>query len=84
MALYLISYDIADKDKEEYEELWAKLRALKATKILYSEWVVIREHNPNGNTAHEIYKVLSPLVRKDDRLLVQELAGQAAWDKAAH
>jgi hypothetical protein len=43
--------------------------------------VVIREHNPNGNTAHEIYKALSPLIRKDDRLLVQEMAGCAAWDK---
>jgi hypothetical protein len=40
MALYLISYDIADKDKFEYGPMWAKLEDLGATKILYSEWVV--------------------------------------------
>jgi hypothetical protein len=80
MALYLISYDITEKDKEEYEALWAKLRELRATKILYSEWVLVRDHNANGNTASDIYEMLSPLIRKGDRLLVQELAGYAAWD----
>jgi hypothetical protein len=80
MTLYLISYDIADKDKDEYETLWAKLRELKAAKILYSEWIIIREHSPSGNTANDIYEMLSPLIRKGDRLLVQELAGYAAWD----
>jgi hypothetical protein len=45
MALYLISYDIAEKDAFEYEGLWAALRAIGATKILYSEWVLPGELN---------------------------------------
>jgi hypothetical protein len=40
MALYLISYDISEKDAFEYESLWAKLRDLGAIKILYSEWLI--------------------------------------------
>jgi hypothetical protein len=38
MALYLISYDINEKDAFEYEGLWKKLREIGATRILYSEW----------------------------------------------
>jgi hypothetical protein len=81
MALYLVSYDIAEKDKAEYEDLWAKLKEIKATKILYSEWLVVKDHQSPGNTAKDIFNLLSPLIRKDDRLLVQELGGYAAWDK---
>lgn len=77
MALYLISYDIAEKDKAEYQDLWAKLKALGAVKILYSEWVVARD----AAEASEIYDSLAPLIRVADRLLVQEMALNAAWDK---
>jgi len=53
MALYLISYDIAEKDAFEYQNLWNKLEALGATRILYSEWVL------KGGTgmAETIYEV---------------------------
>jgi hypothetical protein len=77
MALYLISYDIADKDKAEYQSLWDALGNMEATKILYSEWVVPGD----PGTAADIYESLSPLIRESDRLLVQELAANAAWDK---
>ena len=77
MALYLISYDIGDKDKFEYEPLWAKLRALKATKILYSEWVIVDDA---GNSSR-IYNAVSPLTAMSDRLIVQELTRDANWDK---
>jgi hypothetical protein len=40
MALYLISYDINEKDAFEYDGLWAKLKELGAARILYSEWVL--------------------------------------------
>jgi hypothetical protein len=77
MALYLISYDIIDKDKFEYEPLWAKLRAMGATKILYSEWVV------SGGTgeARNIYDKIAPLTTLSDRILVQEITKDAVWDK---
>jgi hypothetical protein len=75
MALYLISYDIAEKDAFEYEPLWAKLRSMGATKILYSEWVI------EGTSATNIYEELAPLIQGKDRLLVQGMTQEATWDK---
>lgn len=77
MALYLISYDIGDKDKFEYEPLWAKLRSLGATKILYSEWVVAAPEGSSGS----IYGKLIPIISMSDRLLVQEITKDANWDQ---
>jgi hypothetical protein len=77
MALYLISYDIAEKDKFEYGPLWAKLKQIDATKILYSEWVVADA----VGKASEIYGELAPLTLLSDRLLVQEVTNDARWDK---
>ena len=78
MALYLISYDIVAKDAFEYGPLWAKLEALGATKILYSEWVLPRE---NAGWASKIYAELAPLTTQNDRLLVEEITTDATWDK---
>jgi CRISPR/Cas system-associated endoribonuclease Cas2 len=77
MALYLISYDINEKDAFEYDKLWAALREIKAVRILYSEWVAIGD---DGKAA-TIYNRLAPLTQQKDRLLVQELGANAAWDK---
>ena len=77
MALYLISYDILDKDKFEYDPLWRTLEAMGATKILYSEWAIVR----SMNEATAIYDQLRPFVSAKDRLLVQELRQNARWDK---
>jgi CRISPR/Cas system-associated endoribonuclease Cas2 len=77
MALYLISYDISEKDAFEYDNLWARLKELGAQRILYSEWVL--EHDVNMASA--IYENIAPLTQLKDRLLVQELTKDAAWDK---
>lgn len=77
MALYLISYDINEKNKEEYQELWRKLAEMQAVKILYSEYIV----PGSGGTAQDVYKELSPLIRSADRLLVTEIVNNAAWDR---
>jgi hypothetical protein len=77
MALYLISYDIAENDAFEYKPLWDKLGQLGATRILYSEWVVSGE----VGQAHGIYSAIAPLTQKKDRLLVQEVTKDAYWDK---
>jgi hypothetical protein len=77
MALYLVSYDIAEGDAFEYQPLWDHLRERKATKILYSEWVIKGE----VGKAVEIYDDIAPLVQKKDRLLVQEIGKDASWDK---
>jgi hypothetical protein len=77
MALYLISYDIAEKDSAEYQPLWDLLRSIGAVKILYSEWVVLDD----AGMATTIYNRIAPLTRQADRLLVQEMGQNAAWDK---
>jgi hypothetical protein len=74
MALYLISYDIASKDADEYEALWAHLKKIKAVKILYSEWLTIDE----ANQASAIYNQLTPFFKQADRMLVQELGMNSA------
>lgn len=75
MALFLVSYDIAENDAWEYQPLYDQLGKLKAARILYSEWLVI------GQSATSIYNALAQHVQMKDRLLVQELAAQATWDK---
>lgn len=77
MAVYLISYDIAEKDKFEYEPLWALLKAIGAVRILYSEWVVVDRIGRAG----AIYGSIAPLTALADRLLVQEILYDAKWDK---
>jgi hypothetical protein len=77
MALYLISYDIAEKDAFEYKPLWARLEQLGAVKILYSEWAIADE----TGKALTIYGEIAPLTQQKDRLLVQELTKDAKWDQ---
>jgi hypothetical protein len=77
MALYLISYDINEKDAFEYEGLWARLRELGAVKILYSEWAITDDVGKAG----AIYRDIAPKTQKKDRLLVQEITKDAVWDK---
>lgn len=77
MALYLISYDINEKDAFEYDALWAKLKSLGAVRILYSEWAISAE--VGKSTA--IYNEVAKTIQGKDRLLVQELTNDATWDK---
>ena len=77
MALYLISYDIAAKNSGEYDELWATLKSMNATRILLSEWLVVK---PTG-AAGAIYNEIVVDLLTDDRLLVVEVLRGAYWDK---
>jgi hypothetical protein len=69
MALYLISYDIAEKDAFEYGPLWERLKTLGAVKILYSEWII----SGGIGQSETIYNEIAPLTQKKDRLLIQEM-----------
>ena len=75
MPLYLISYDIAEKDAFEYQPLWNRLKQIGAARILYSEWIV------KGVSASKIYDEIAPLIQSKDRLLIQGLTQEANWDK---
>jgi hypothetical protein len=77
MALYLISYDIAEKN-HDYQSLWDRLAALKAVKILYSEWLL---KQPDTNVALDLANDLAKHIMSGDSLLVQEVGADAAWIK---
>lgn len=76
MALYLISYDIAEKDAFEYKGLWACLEELGAVRILYSEWIL-----GTNMAIEDIFNKIAQTIQQKDRLLVQEVGGTAWWDK---
>jgi len=69
VALYPISYDIKSYDKDEYPKLWQTLGEMGATKILFSEWIIVAE----VGQASSIYDRIAPCTVVSDRLLVQEL-----------
>ena len=77
MALYLISYEIAEKDGFDYGALWTRLKALGAAKTLHSEWALA----DNIGRASDIYAEIAPLIQENDRLLVQEVTRDARYDK---
>jgi hypothetical protein len=78
MALYLVSYDISEKN-DDYESLWDELKALKAVKILYSEWAV-----PYAGTASSLIKLLQTHIETGDKILACELFNTGStltWNK---
>jgi hypothetical protein len=75
MALYLVSYDIKEKN-DDYQSLWTRLETLKAERILYSEWFVA---HPDAGMAKSLADDLLQHITDGDRLLVQEVGADAAW-----
>ncbi len=73
MALYLISYEIAENEGFSYEALWTRLKALTAAKILPSGWALA----DNIGRASDIYAEIAPLIQRNDRLLVLEVTRDA-------
>jgi hypothetical protein len=57
--------------------LWNALKAIRAVRILYSEWVVV----DNQDRAGAIYDSIASKAQMKDRLLVQEILANAKWDK---
>ena len=76
MALYLISYDIADKDAFEYKPLWDKLKHISAVRILYSEWLVVDD----VSKATDLWNLIVPLTSTKDKLLIQEVTKDVCFD----
>lgn len=70
MPWYMVSYDIAQQDREEYEPLWTYLRTkLSGKKLLKSQWLVFHE-----GPASEVLKSVHKIAKKPlDRLMVQRM-----------
>ena len=77
MGLFLASYNIEEKHKGEYQELWDYFDSLGAVKILFSKYAV-----PFAGTAYQLGTNIIPHLQSGDRLLVCELfngGDTAAW-----
>jgi hypothetical protein len=78
MALYLVSYDIEEKN-HDYQSLWDELEVLHAVRILYSEWAV-----PYSGNASDLVKLLQTHIETGDKILACELfnsSGVLSWNK---
>ena len=78
MALYLLSYDIAEKN-HDYQSLWDWLNQIGAVRLLYSEWAVPWA---NDSTALEVTNAALQHVMKGDGIFVCELydnSNSVAW-----
>ncbi len=73
MKHLMISYDLLRPGKD-YKTLLDRLRKLGAVEILISQWLLVTH-----NTPKEIRDDLRGCVDSNDRILVVELTGTAAW-----
>ena len=69
MALYLLSYDITEKN-HDYQSLYDFLDGCNAKRLLYSEWAVPWK---NDSTALELANAALAHVMKGDGIFVCEL-----------
>jgi hypothetical protein len=68
MAVYLISYDIPESNSADYQPLWDCLEHLGATRVLWSQWIVI-----STGSSGQLFDMLKALIGPKDGLLVDEL-----------
>jgi|HubBroStandDraft_6_1064221.scaffolds.fasta_scaffold2099023_1 hypothetical protein len=77
MPLYLVSYDIAESNHEDYQPLWDLLRVRNAHRLLTSQWIV---PEAGFDAEKRLYEAILPLMRDGDRLLIARIAsGDAKW-----
>lgn len=74
MALYLVSYDIREKNRD-YRQLISRLEQYGALEVLFSVWLLPHSEG----SARTIAEDLSRFVLDDDGILVQEVGSDAAW-----
>jgi len=76
MAVFLLSYDIAEEDSDEYQPLWDSLKELGGVKTLLSEWYL-----DLNNTQDQVYDhFVSFIDKKKDRLLVIRVTERPSWN----
>jgi hypothetical protein len=74
MSLFSVSYDLLTPGKD-YAALYARLRALGAVRVLYSQWML-----RNSATAAQVRDDLRGYIDSNDRLLVIDTTnGNMAW-----
>ena len=73
--IYLISYDIRSRTKEDEEPVLDVLRRMKAVQCLFSEWLI--EAGPNKED--DISKPILAVMSNDDSLLVIPVGTPAVY-----
>lgn len=76
MSIYVITYDLRNKDSDNYEDLFKAIKALGSWwHCLDSNWLVVCDHS-----AVVIRNHLWQHMRNDDKLLVVKYAPpESAW-----
>ena len=77
MALFVVTYDLRQKDWPDYTKLIDKLKQMSSVKYQESSWFV-----DQNRTAQQVLETLKPYVHEDDRLMVVEFTKRPAWTKA--
>jgi CRISPR/Cas system-associated endoribonuclease Cas2 len=77
MATYLISYDLDKPGTQNYQRLEARLRDLKATRVLYSQWILQFAANA-ASLEHDFKQYIDP---STDSFLVVEINRNVSWNR---
>ncbi len=73
MPLYLIAYDLKDKDSDAYAEIEKALESIGAKRVLESVWTL---DSPDGmQDVESIGRRLELVIHKEDEILVVETTG---------
>jgi hypothetical protein len=70
---YWVSYDL-DKPGQDYTDLIKAIRTIGGVRILFSDWLI-----KGSFTAVQLRDHLAQFLDANDRILVAELTGVAAW-----
>jgi hypothetical protein len=71
--LHWIAYDL-DKPGQDYTDLIARLKELKAVRILKSDWLLENTASPE-----DVRNDLQRFMDTNDRIIVSEVYNNAAW-----
>jgi hypothetical protein len=78
MPLYLVSYDIAESNSEDYQPLWDLLKVRHAQRLLNSLWIV---PEAGFDSEKRLQEAIRPLMQEGDGLLIVKIVpGEARWN----
>ena len=76
MAYFVVTYDLRQKDWEEYDTLIKEIEKMNSVKYQESCWFIDQQ-----KTALQVFNQLKAYIHEDDRLMVVEFSKKPAWHK---
>jgi len=77
MAYFAATYDLIEKDEDQYQDLWDELKRLQAHHYQESCWFVDRDC-----TTKPLRDLLESHIEDDDMLMVIRFSTRPRWTKA--